>query len=130
MKPSDASAGPEEQSVRPERIPPGGEGPPIHPLAAVLLITVDNLWNFADWAVVSWVVTVPLGFLSVFFPTLLIQRFLKRDSMGKAFSYALLLGAVAAIPTSVTGTPVGVALLAWTGISKLIGKQQPTNRKS
>jgi hypothetical protein len=29
---------------------------------------------------------------------------------------------LAAIPTSVTGTPVGIALLAWTGFSKLLGK--------
>jgi hypothetical protein len=29
---------------------------------------------------------------------------------------------VAAVTTSITGTPIGIALLAWTGISKLIGK--------
>lgn len=112
-----------------ERIPPrlvdtaeSSGGAPIHPLAAILLIVIDNLWNFADWAVIDWVVTIPLSFITVFFPTLLIQRLLKKDRWSRAFGFAVLLGVIAAVPTSVTGTPVGLALLAWTGISKLIGK--------
>jgi hypothetical protein len=37
-------------------------------------------------------------------------------------SFAALLGALAAVPTSITGTPVGLALLAWTGLGKLFGR--------
>ncbi len=113
------------EPVRPRRIeasdPPAG-GAPIHPLAAILLIVIDNLWNLADWAVIDWIITIPLSFITVFFPTLLIQRLLKKDRWGRALGYAVLLGIIAAVPTSVTGTPVGLALLAWTGINKLIGK--------
>ena len=34
----------------------------------------------------------------------------------------VLFGVLAAIPTPVMGTPVGLALLAWTGLGKLFGK--------
>lgn len=100
---------------------PVGEAP-IHPLAAILLIVIDNLWNLVDWAVIDWIITIPLSFITVFFPTLLIQKLLKKNRWSRALGYAVLLGIVAAVPTSVTGTPVGLALLAWTGISKLLGK--------
>jgi hypothetical protein len=112
----------ERTSPPPIDIPRAPEGAPIHPLAAILLIAVDNLWNLADWIVIDWIITIPLSFITVFFPTLLIQKLLKKDRWGRAFSFALLLGMVAAVPTSITGTPIGIALLAWTGISKLIGK--------
>src|SRR5438128_4211398 len=95
------------------------DGPPIHALSAIVLLAVDNLWNLADWAVVDWIFTIPLSFLTVFAPVFFLQKFLKKDSIGRALAIALLLGVVAAIPTSITGTPVGVALLAWTGLSKV-----------
>lgn len=91
------------------------ERAPFHPLAATLLIAIDNLWNFADFAVLDWFLTIPLSFLSVFAPTLWIQRRKQGDGWGKALAKALFLGVVAAVPFSVTGTPVGLALLAWAG---------------
>jgi hypothetical protein len=100
--------------------PPGPKPfTPIHPVAAAVLLVVDNLWNFADWAVLTWVVTIPLGFLSVFLPTLVLQRVSRRDPWSRALGKALLLGVVAAVPTSITGTPLGMALLAWAGVEKL-----------
>ena len=98
--------------------PAAPSGTPIHPLAAGVLVAVDNLWNLADWAVVTWWVTVPLSFLSVFVPTVWFQRRLRKDSWGSAVAKALALGLVAAIPTSLTGTPVGMALLAWAGVDR------------
>lgn len=92
---------------------------PFHPLAATLLLLVDNLWNLADWAVMDWIITIPLSFLTVFLPTFSIQRRKSGDSLGKAFLKALFLGVVAAVPTSITGTPIGLLLLAWAGINKL-----------
>jgi len=44
--------------------------------------------------------------------------------LGAAFGYSFLLAIVAAVPTSLLGTPVGLALLAWTGISRLWGGSQ------
>jgi hypothetical protein len=102
------------------------EAPPIHALSALVLVAVDNLWNLAEWAVVDWVFTIPLSFITVFVPVFLLQKHLKKDSNGRALAFATLLAMLAAIPTSITGTPVGLGLLAWTGLRKLVGKQTPT----
>lgn len=100
-------------------------GVPIHPLAAGLLVFVDNLWMLADWNAVTWLLTVPLSFLSVALPTVLIQRLLHRDGWGKSLGKGLLLGVVAGVPTSVTGTPVGLVLLTWAGILRAKGPAAP-----
>ena len=102
--------------------PPGDRGAPVHPLAAVLLMAVDNLWMLADWNAMTWAVTIPLSFVTVAAPTFLIQRLVKRDPFLRAARLAVLLGTIAAIPTSLFGTPVGLALLAWTGLSKILGR--------
>jgi hypothetical protein len=109
----------------PVQLETGASGAPVHPLAALLLIGVDNLWNLADWAVIDWVITIPLSFITVFGPSLLIQRLVRRNPWGRAALLALLLGALAAVPTSITGTPAGVAFLAWSGLNRLLGHTSP-----
>lgn len=105
--------------------PPDG---PVHPLAAALLVFVDNLWMLADWNAVTWFLTIPLSFCSVAFTTIFIQRFLHRDGWGKSLGKGLLLGVLAGVPTSVTGTPVGLALLTWAGIMRAKGAPAPLPR--
>ena len=83
-----------------------------------LLVTVDTLWNLADWTVVTWWVTIPLSFVSVFVPTVWLQRRLRGDRWSVALAKGVVLGLVAAVPTSLTGTPVGMALLAWAGVDR------------
>jgi hypothetical protein len=100
------------------------EGAPIHALSALLLVAVDSLWVIFDWAPPLWIVVIPFCFVAVFVPSFLIQKHLKRDSNAKAATFATLLAVLAAIPTPITGTPVGLGLLAWTGLGKLIGKSQ------
>jgi hypothetical protein len=85
------------------------------------LLVVDNLWNLAEWLVIDWFITIPLSFLSVAVPVFFLQKVFKKDPTGRALGYALLLGVIAAVPFSVTGTPVGIALLAWTGIGRWLG---------
>jgi hypothetical protein len=101
-------------------------------LAALLLVVIDNLWNVPEFLVVDLPVTIPLSFLSVMVPTFFIQKTLKRQSAARSLAYGFLLGALAAVPFSVTGTPVGLAILAWTGLSKLIGRplHSPTSSPS
>lgn len=70
-------------------------------------------------------VAIPACFAAVFVPTYLIQRHLKNDSQGRALTFATVLGVLAAIPTPITGTPVGLGLLAWTGLGKLFGRSTP-----
>jgi hypothetical protein len=98
------------------------DGPPIHSLAALILVAVDSLWAVFDWLPPVWIVAIPACFLAVFVPTYLIQRHLKQDSRGRALAFATILGVLAGIPTFVTGTPVGLGLLAWTGLGKLLGR--------
>lgn len=95
---------------------------PVHPLSAILLMAVDNLWMLADWSAMAWLFTIPLSFVTVAVPTFLIQKLVQKDSFTRAAGLSFLLGTIAAIPTSILGTPVGLALLAWTGLNKILGK--------
>ena len=101
------------------------EGSPIHGLSALILVAVDSLWAIFDWVPPVWFVAIPACFAAVFVPTYLIQRHLKQDSKGRALTFATILAVLAAIPTPITGTPVGLGLLAWTGLGKLFGKSPP-----
>jgi hypothetical protein len=103
-------------------VPPVTDSQPIHALSALILIAVDSLWAVFDWAPPIWPLAIPFCFVAVFLPTFLIQKQLKRDSTGRALTFASVLAVLAAIPTPVTGTPVGLALLAWTGLGRLIGR--------
>ena len=94
----------------------------IHPLSAALLIAVDSLWTIADWAVLAWLVTIPLSFLAVFLPSFLIQKHFKKDPPGKSAAVAAFLGVLAAIPTPITGTMVGTLALALAGFRSLRSK--------
>jgi hypothetical protein len=98
------------------------EGAPIHSLSALILVAVDSLWAVFDFAPPIWIVAIPFCFAAVFFPTYLIQKHLKHDGNGRALAFATFLAVLAAIPTPITGTPVGLGLLAWTGLGKLFGK--------
>jgi integral membrane sensor domain MASE1 len=100
-------------------------GSPIHGLSALILVAVDSLWIPGDFLMPVSLVAIPACFAAVFVPTYLIQRHLKNDSKGRALTFATILAVLAAIPTPVTGTPVGFALLAWTGLGKLLGRSPP-----
>ena len=101
------------------------EGPPIHALSALLLVAVDSLWVVFDFAPPIWIIAIPFCFLTVLIPSFLIQKHLKRNSNGRALAFASLLAVLAAIPTPITGTPIGLGLLAWTGLGKILGKSAP-----
>ena len=101
------------------------DGPPIHALSALILVAVDSLWAVFDWLPPVWIVAIPACFVAVLVPTFLIQKHLKQDSTSRALTFATILAVLAAIPTFVTGTPVGLGLLAWTGLGKLLGRPTP-----
>jgi integral membrane sensor domain MASE1 len=127
QKISDLPAKPVPVEVLPP-LPPAaapGDGPPIHTLSALILVAVDSLWAVFDWLPPAWIVAIPACFAAVFVPTFLIQKHLKNDSKGRALTFATILAVLAAIPTPITGTPVGLGLLAWTGLGKLFGKSPP-----
>lgn len=101
------------------------DGPPIHALSALILVAVDSLWIPGEFLMPVWIVAIPACFAAVFIPTFLIQRHLKNDSKGRALTFATVLAVLAAIPTPITGTPVGLGLLAWTGLGRLLGRSPP-----
>lgn len=105
-----------------EAPPRTSEGPPIHALSALVLAAVDNLWLAFAWEPPFWIVAIPLCFVAVFVPSFLIQKYLKHDGNGRAATFATLLAVLAAIPIPITGTAVGISLLAWTGLGRLIGR--------
>ena len=101
------------------------EGPPIHPLSALVLVAVDSLWIPAEFLPPIWIIAVPACFVATFVPTFLIQKYLKHDNTGRALAFASVLAVLAAVPTPVMGTPVGLGLLAWTGLGKILGRLGP-----
>ncbi len=99
----------------------GRSRPLIHPVSAVLLLVIDGLWTFADWAALAWAITIPLSFLAVSLPVYAIQRHVNRDGGGKSLAIAAALGMLAAVPTPVTGTFVGTVILLLAGLRSLRG---------
>jgi integral membrane sensor domain MASE1 len=111
--------------AQPAPAAPFADGQPIHALSALILVAVDSLWAVFDWVPPVWVVAIPGCFAAVFIPTYLIQRHLRNDSKARALTCAMILAVLAAIPTPITGTPIGLGLLAWTGLGKLFHRSPP-----
>lgn len=94
---------------------------PIHPLAALATIVLDNLFTLPEVAGPEvWVFSVPIIGGLCLLTTTLVQRYLARDDWGAAVAKGLVMGVVAGVPISITGTAVGGALLAWAGLHEWI----------
>jgi len=103
---------------------------PIHPLAALSTIVLDNLFNIPEIALPeTWLITVPLIAATGFLTTMFVQRYLAKDSWGASVAKGLVMGIIAGVPFSVMGTASGGILLAWAGLHEWIklplGKNQP-----
>jgi hypothetical protein len=109
-------------SEKGDSVPQARDVRPIHALSALILIAVDSLWAIFDWVPPVWIVAIPLCFLAVAVPCFLVQKFLKGDSTGRALAFAAVLGVLAAIPTPITGTSVGIAVLAWSGLGRFFSR--------
>ena len=85
----------------------------LHPYSAGLLILMDNVF----WGVnaLSLGLSTPIISVSAFLITgtitLLIQKYLAKESMGKSFTKGVITGVLAGIPTSLAGTALGAAVL-------------------
>ena len=90
---------------------------PIHPLAALATIVLDNLFTIPEIAAPElWILTIPLVGVTGFVSTLFIQHYLAKDSWGESVAKGLVMGIIAGVPFSVTGTATGGVLLAWAGL--------------
>ncbi len=95
--------------------------PPINPLAAFVTVVLDNVFGvleLVDPLVILFtsVIVAAAGTVS----TTLIQRHLAKDGWGKAVAKGLAMGIIAGVPFPVTGTALGVPLLAWAGLHEWI----------
>jgi hypothetical protein len=104
--------------IEPRRpIPPA----PIHPLAALVTVVLDNVFGvleFVDPLVILFTSILLTAFGTG--STMLIQHYLAHEGWGKALAKGLAMGIIAGVPFSVTGTALGVPLLAWAGLHEWI----------
>lgn len=116
----------------PQLRPPEEERPipaaPIHPLAALATIVLDQAWGVIEVAAVASFVgifTYPLliSFTGgmAFLAVLMVQHYVSGDPWRVAVAKALAMGVLAGVPFVVGGTVVGGLLIGWSGLSKLSG---------
>jgi hypothetical protein len=112
-------------------IPPA----PIHPLAALATIVLDNVFGVFELVdplalVITSSVVGAVGMVT----TMLVQHYLAKDEWGPSVAKGLVMGILAGVPFQVTGTAVGIPLLAWAGLHQFVklplgrevGKQIPS----
>lgn len=100
--------------------------PPIHPLAALVTLLLDNMFGVLEVVdplalIFTSITAAALGTIS----TTLIQRYLSQDAWGVAFAKGFAMGIIAGVPFSVTGTIFGLPLLAWAGLHKWVKLPPP-----
>ncbi|MGD0613357.1 MAG: hypothetical protein ABSB41_17810 [Anaerolineales bacterium] len=94
---------------------------PIHPFAALATIVLDNLFAIPDLAGPElWIFTVPLIGGICLLTTTMVQHYLAKDSWGESIAKGLVMGIIAGVPISVTGTAVGGILLGWAGLHEWV----------
>jgi hypothetical protein len=108
------------QAMLPESrhpIPPA----PIHPLAALATIVLDNVFGVFELVdpLALILTSVSVGLLGTV-STILVQHYLAKDEWGSSVAKGLVMGIFAGVPFQVTGTAVGIPLLAWAGLHELI----------
>jgi hypothetical protein len=98
-------------------IPPA----PIHPLAALATIVLDNVFGVFELVDPLALVLTSLG-VGVLgtVTTMLVQRYLAKDGWGASVAKGLVMGIMAGVPFQVTGTAVGLPLLAWAGLHQWV----------
>ena len=95
--------------------------PPVHPLAALATLVLDNLFGVIELAdpflllLTSFTVGV-VGTITVTF----VQRYMAKDEWGPAIAKGLVMGIIAGVPFQVSGTVAGGLLLGWAGMHQWI----------
>jgi hypothetical protein len=103
-------------------IPPA----PVHPLAALATIVLDNVFGVIELVdpLTILLTSLTVGVVCTV-ATSLVQRYLAKDEWGPAIAKGLVMGIVAGVPFQVTGTVVGVPLLAWAGLHQWVKTPAP-----
>jgi hypothetical protein len=103
-------------------IPPA----PVHPLAALATIVLDNVFGVVEFVdpLAILLTSLTVGAIGTV-TTMLVQRYLAKDSWGASIAKGLVMGIVAGVPFQVTGTAVGIPLLAWAGLHEWVRTPVP-----
>jgi len=106
-------------------IPPA----PVHPLAAITTVVLDNIFGVFEFVdpLAIVVTSLSVGILGTV-ATTLVQRYLAKDGWGASIAKGLVMGIIAGVPFPVTGTAVGIPLLAWAGLHEVIKLPAPAGK--
>ena len=110
-------------TIEPSRsIPPA----PIHPLATLTTIVLDNIFGWVELVdpLALALTSVSVGVVG-FLTTMFVQRYLAKDGWGASVAKGLVMGVIAGVPYQVTGTAIGIPLLAWAGVHQWIKLPPP-----
>jgi hypothetical protein len=106
-------------------IPPS----PIHPLAALATIVLDNVFGVFEFLdpLALLVTSLSVGVIGTV-ATMLVQRYLAKESWGASVAKGLVMGIIAGVPFQVTGTAIGIPLLAWAGLHEWVKVKMPNSQ--
>jgi hypothetical protein len=98
---------------------------PIHPLAALTTIVLDNMFGIIEFdPLVIPLTALAAGVINTAAVTF-VQRYLAKDEWGVSIAKGLVMGIIAGVPYSVTGTGAGALLLGWAGMHEWIKLPPP-----
>jgi len=113
-------------TIEPRRIP----APPIHPMAALVTLVLDNVFSVVEIVDPFMLLLTSLGVgVLGFVSTTLTQRFMAHDGWGPSVAKGLVMGIIAGVPYSVTGTAIGAPLLVWAGAHEWIKLPPPKDQR-
>ena len=94
---------------------------PVHPLAALATILLDNVFGAVEIVDPLLVLLTGLTVGAINTVTVaMIQRYLAKEEWGASIAKGLVMGIIAGVPFSVSGTAAGGLLLAWAGLHQWV----------
>lgn len=91
----------------------------IHPLAALAFIAIDIMLFAPDVTGIGWAISACVG-LALVIPTIILQRFVCKDSWILAVAKGMILGILTAIPT-----PLPAFITGGSGICGYLSRSEP-----
>jgi hypothetical protein len=105
--------------------------PPIHPLAALATLVLDNVFGVVELADPFLLLLTSFTVGAICTVTVAsVQRYLAKDEWGPAIAKGLVMGVIAGVPFQVSGTAAGGLLLAWAGMHEWIKLPLPRGGSS
>ena len=94
---------------------------PVHPLSALATILLDNVFGAVEIVdpLLILLTGLTVGIVNTVTVTL-VQRYLAKDEWGPSVAKGLVMGVIAGVPFSVSGTAAGGLLLAWAGLHQWV----------